>query len=115
MIMMSMQFLGKANSMFRLWFVIGNFLCTIDSTVEVEAIGLVLLGSCNKCLPFSSANSEAYAHSGWNIARKRRSPFATIQIASLQRKQMQAAFNEGERDMQATIHMLHCIHNSHVC
>ena len=48
--------------MFRLWFVIGNFLCTIDSTVEVEAIGLVLLGSYNKCLPFSSANSEAYAH-----------------------------------------------------
>ena len=64
MIMMSMQFLGKANSMFRLWFVIGNFLCTIDSTVEVEAIGLVLLGSYNKCLPFSSTNSEAYAHSG---------------------------------------------------
>ena len=64
MIMMSTQFLGKANSMFRLWFVIGNFLCTIDSTVEVEAIGLVLLGSYNKCLPFSSANSKAYAHSG---------------------------------------------------
>ena len=65
MIMMSMQFLGKANSMFRLWFVIGNFLCTIDSTVEVEAIGLVLLGSYNKCLPFSSANSEDYAHSAF--------------------------------------------------
>ena len=60
---MSMQFLGKANSRFRLWLVIGNFLCIIDSTVEVEVIGLVLLGSYNKCLPFSSANSAAYAHS----------------------------------------------------
>ena len=46
MIMMSMQFLGKANSMFRLWFVIGNFLCTIDSTVEVESSRMLSYDLC---------------------------------------------------------------------
>ena len=80
-----MQFLGKANSMFRLWFVIGNFLCTIDSTVEVEAIGLVLLGSYNKCLPFSSANSEAYVaiHKGKTIGRCRTRSIALVALCGL--------------------------------
>ena len=42
------------------------FLCAMQGTVGMEVIGLVLLGNYNKCLPISSANSEANAHSAAN-------------------------------------------------